>query len=285
MPHPYLRSTILASAWLLVFLATPLAAEEPANVEGDESITVLRDLVFREVDGVAVKADVYRPANDLEYPLVVMIHGGAWSSGDKWNLLNHCHEMARSGLVAVSINYRLAPVHRYPAQIDDCREALKWASRNASQWHADPERVAVWGYSAGAQLAALLITNPQPGEPQLSAAVLGGAPCEFSFVPKSSRVLSPVMGGTQRELPEVYRSASPLVFASADACPTFFFHGTTDAIVPPSSSRLLYQRLQTLGVECEYYAVEGHGHLVSFFDPHARRLAIEFLQKHILASP
>ncbi len=285
LPQPNSRWIGWICGCLLLLFCSRLAAGEPLAAEAKPTVRAIRDLVYRDVDGVAIKADVFRPANDQVYPLVLMIHGGAWSSGDKRNLLNHCHEMANAGFVAVSINYRLAPLHRYPAQIEDCRVALNWVEENAVKWQADPLRIAVWGYSAGAHLAGLLVTHPQSGEPPLCAAVLGGAPCEFSFVPASSPVLSPVMGGTRDELPEVYRAASPIAFASQDTCPTFFFHGSRDAIVPPSSSRSLYTRLTELGVECEYYSVQGHGHIVSFFDPQARRLAIEFLQKHIPASP
>ncbi|MEZ6134161.1 MAG: alpha/beta hydrolase [Pirellulaceae bacterium] len=252
-----------------------------ADTKSRQRIEAHRDLLVYRVDDVAVRADVFRPADEKTYPLVVMIHGGAWSSGDKWNLLNHAHEMAHAGFVAVSINYRLAPAHRWPAQIDDCRAGVRWAAENASQWRADPEKIGIWGYSAGAHLAALITTRPEKGEPTYFAAALGGAPCEFSFIPASSSILTPVMGGTRAEFPEVYRQASPLEFASKDVCPTFFFHGTTDAIVPQSSSRMMYQRLKELGVKTQYHSVEGHGHIVTFFDDKARQLAIEFLQAHL----
>lgn len=247
-------------------------------------IQVFRGLEFRAADNSILKADVFRPADDVQYPIVLMVHGGAWASGDKWNLLNQCHEMAHAGFVAVAVNYRLSPLHRYPAQLDDTRQALKWLVDQAPKWNGDPKRIAVWGYSAGAQLAGMLITNPLPSEPKIWAAVLGGAPCEFSFVPESSQFLVPVMGGTREENPEAYRKASPLEFASDRVCPTFFFHGTTDLIVPASSSRALFERLRELHVECEYFSVEGHGHLVTFFDAEARQRAIQFLVKHLPAN-
>lgn len=260
-----------------------VAAEDRSPVH--KSVRVFRDVQFRAGDGSMLGADVFRPADEATYPVVLVIHGGAWASGDKWSLLNHCHEMAHAGFVAVAINYRLAPIHPYPAQLEDCRAALRWLVDKSPEWQGDPERLAVWGYSAGAQLAGMLATNPQPGDPKIWAAALGGAPCDFSFIPDSSRVLVPVMGATRNEKPDVYRQASPLEFANDRVCPTFFFHGTTDIIVPQSSSRAMYERLKQFDVECEFCSVEGHGHLVTFFDADARKRAIEFLVKHLPATP
>jgi acetyl esterase/lipase len=260
-------------------------ASEPVRAEPVSDlarpITSERDLVFAEVAGVKLKGDLFRPADDKIYPLVVMIHGGAWSSGDKWHLHDHARELAQAGFVAFTINYRLAPIHRFPAQIDDCRLALRWAAEQAEAWKADPKRLAVWGYSAGAHLAGLLVTRPEEGEPAIKAAVLGGAPCEFTFIPESSHVLAAVMGGSRAQCPDVYRDASPLEFASSQVCPTFFFHGTSDLLVPTRSSQLLHDRLVELGTESQYHLVEGRGHMLTFLDREARRLAIQFLQQQI----
>lgn len=264
--------------------STTAVASETGAAERAKPIEVTRNQVFENVAGTELKADVYRPAGDAICPIVVMIHGGAWSSGDKWNLQDHAREMAQAGYVAISINYRLSPIYRYPAHLDDCAAAVKWAVKTADQWHGDKQRLGVWGYSAGAHLAGMLATHPPEGLPKISAAVLGGAPCEFSFIPEDSRVLTPVFGGSRKNVPDVYRDASPTTFASVDACPTFFFHGTTDLLVPQSSSRGLYEKLKSLDVPSEYYSVEGSGHLLTFLNNEARRAAIQFLDKHLMAN-
>ncbi len=134
-------------------------------------IRAVNDLVFSEVDGEKVRADIYRPDNDQRVPGVLLIHGGAWSAGDKWNMRDHARQLAQSGYVAVSINYRLAPQFKYPAQIDDCRAALRWVHQVADQYNIDTERLAVYGYSAGGHLAALLATDPLDGLPRIKVAV------------------------------------------------------------------------------------------------------------------
>lgn len=267
----------------VVSLGPAAVAGEPLR-ETERPIQSERNLVFADVAGVKLRGDVFRPADESVYPVVLMIHGGAWSSGDKWHLHDHARELAQAGFVAVTVNYRLSPQHRFPAQIEDCRAAMRWAVEQSPNWKGDPKRVAVWGYSAGAHLAGLLVTRPEAGEPKCWAAVLGGAPCEFSFVPEASPVLAPVMGGSRRERPEVYRSASPLEFANEEVCPTFFFHGTHDMIVPARSSRLLHDKLNELGVVTDYHEVDGQGHLLTFIDSQSRRLAIEFLQRHLPAA-
>jgi acetyl esterase/lipase len=265
---------------VLISAASEPSDKSKASEELSRPIRVQRNLEFRSVAGESVKADFYRPDDESLVPLVVMIHGGGWSAGDKWELQDHAREMAQAGFAAVTINYRLAPKHQMADQVDDCRQALRWASENAEEWGADSTRVCLWGYSAGAHLAALLATDPQPGDPKLCAVVAGGAPCEFSFIPSESSAIAHVMGGTRDEKPRAYENASPLTHASQDDSPFFFFHGTADLIVPQASSQYLHSKLCELNVESEYYAVEGRGHLLAFIDRTARRRAIDFLRKH-----
>ncbi len=244
-------------------------------------IRATTDVVFSEVDGVKVRADVYRPDNDQLAPGVLLIHGGAWSAGDKWNMRDHARQLAQAGYVAISINYRLAPQHKYPAQIDDCRAALRWVHRVADEYRIDTNRLGVYGYSAGGHLAALLATDPLEGLPRIKVAVLGGAPCDFEFIAEDSSALAHVLGGSRKQLPKVYKDAAPLSYCTGDDCPTFFFHGDSDVIVPPTASRVMFERLQELGVETEFFWVPKQGHLVTFLHPDARAAAIEFLDKHL----
>lgn len=272
---------LLLAAWMAgsgLWSTRPLLAETP--IVG-RAIRSEKDVIYGEVGGRKLVADVYRPDGDQLCPGVLLIHGGAWSSGNKWNMSDHARELAQEGYVAIAINYRLAPACKYPAQIEDCRAALRWIEQVADRFKIDTGRLGVYGYSAGGHLAAMLATDRAEGLPRLKAAVAGGAPCDLSFIPKDSLAISHVLGGTRAQIPLVYRDASPLTYASSDDCPMFFFHGDQDLIVPPQASRVLCQRLDELGVETCYYSVESHGHLVTFIHPEARRAAIEFLNKHL----
>lgn len=279
-----LKLQLLALAFLLIMTAhaTPARAETPLI---SREIQSEKDVVYGEVDGHKLTADVYRPIGDNTFPAVLMIHGGAWTGGNKWNMRDHARELAQAGYVAVAINYRLAPSNKYPAQIEDCRTALRWMVTSADRFQIDTQRLGVYGYSAGGHLAALLATDGTSGLPALKVAVAGGAPCDFSFIPETSRAIAHVMGGTRGQCPLVYRDASPLTYASNDDCPMFFFHGTDDLIVPPTASRILCDRLQELGVETCYFSLPNQGHLITFLHPDVRQAAREFLDKHLQSVP
>ncbi len=91
------------------------ASAQPTKLAIEEK----KNLIYREVDGEQLAADIYRPKNSRGYPLVLLIHGGAWTAGDKWNLVLHARQIAQAGFVAVAINYRLAPKFKMRVQIDD----------------------------------------------------------------------------------------------------------------------------------------------------------------------
>lgn len=275
-----------------------------AEVEAEASrgIRSAKNLVYRTADETEVTADLFRPNDDQVYPLVLMIHGGGWISGDKWDLRDHARELAQAGFVVCSINYRLAPKVKMWTQLEDVKFAARWASDLASEWKADPTRTAVWGYSAGAHLGSLLALMPnetltrytnreQPEQLESSltirAVVAGGAPCDFDFVPEGSFLLAPVLGGTRKRKYETYLDFSPIEYVSAtdanerELPAFFFFHGNRDALVPMSTSKRMYAKLQEQEADVEYHLVDGKGHLFSFLDLRVRRLAIQFLRRHL----
>jgi triacylglycerol lipase len=178
----------------------------------------------------------------------------------------------------VSIEYRLAPQHKFPAQIDDCRTALLWIRENAKRFRIDPTRIAGFGYSAGGHLVCLLgLLNSDDENERLQAVVAGGAPCEFRTLPETSGLLTYWLGGTRSELPEAYRDASPTTFASADDPPVFFYHGQRDRMVPNRSAKGLHQLLKDKGVRTDMYTVVDAGHIKTFFDQKSVDRAAQFL--------
>ncbi|MDP6447026.1 MAG: alpha/beta hydrolase [Pirellulaceae bacterium] len=224
-------------------------------------------------------ADVYIPPGEGPFPGVLMVHGGAWAAGSRWNMLIHANQLARNGYTCVSINYRHAPKHKHPAQYEDCRAALKWMVKHAADYKIDTKRLAGYGYSAGGHLVALLGLRERVGEPKLRAIVAGGAPCDFQWVADDSQSLVYFLGSTRGRDPDLYKAASPLTFASRDDPPVFFFHGGRDALVPIESPRRLHQRLTELGVKSEIYVADSLGHIATFSSGTARKEALEFLDK------
>lgn len=269
-------NAILAAAvggWAALSAAGARAAEP-----SDQTI---RDVVYASRQEGPLRADVYRATGAGPFPGVLCVHGGAWAFGDKNQVAGIARRLAEAGYTAVSIDYRLAPRHKFPAQIEDCRAALGWMRKHARPYKIDPDRLAAWGYSAGGHLAALLGTTGAG----LKAVVAGGAPCDFRRAPLDSRRLAFWLGGTRRELPEVYRSASPASHVSRDDPPMFFYHGRRDGVVKIAHPREMTAALKRLGVAAELHVIRAAGHIPAFLDREAVGEGIRFLEKHLQGRP
>lgn len=241
-----------------------------------------------------LKADLYIPRSEGLHPGVLVVHGGAWMMGTRAQLSGVAQLLAKSGFTAVAISYRLAPQSKFPAQIEDCKAAVRWMREHAKELRIDPNHIGGFGYSAGAHLVALLgtsdekdglegIDDPDHKLPssRLQAVVGGGAPCDFRELPLDEAFLGFWLGGTRRQLPEQYRRASPASFISADDPPMFFFHGERDELVPLRSAESMCQSLQTCGCSAELYVVPMIGHTAAAFDRTAVQKGIAFLAEHL----
>ncbi len=251
-------------------------------------------------DSGPLKADLFVPQGRGPFPAVVVIHGGGWRSGDKWQLRFIARRLAGEGFVAMCIQYRLAPEHKFPAQLEDCQQAVLWLRKHAQQYKVDPRRVAVWGYSAGAHLAALLGWSAQgprrwdhpDGTPsgakplpwQVQAVVGGGTPADLRLFPPQSRIMVFLLGATRAENPRIYNLASPQFWISADDPPTLFYHGTRDRLVRISQARRAIQQLQQLGVKAQMVEIPDRGHIAAALDPRGVDAGVKFLQEVLQAS-
>jgi acetyl esterase/lipase len=266
--------------WLktwLIFAAVALGNLPVGGIAAATSYEIVRDRVYAQPAGTPLHADICCPHGAGPFPAVLCIHGGAWLSGNKFHMATIGKLLAERGYTVVSINYRLAPQHKSPAQIDDCRQALHWMRKNAQEYKIDPDRLAAWGYSAGGHLAALLGVT----ETDLKAVVAGGAPCDFCNLPLDSRWFAFWLGGSRRELPEVYYAASPAAFVSAGAPPFFFYHGESDSLVPLASPKEMAELLKRAKVPVTMYVVPGGGHIAAFFNKEAMNEAIKFLDTYV----
>ncbi|HMO15393.1 MAG TPA: alpha/beta hydrolase [Pirellulaceae bacterium] len=251
-------------------------------------------IVYRIVDDKELECDVYVPLGEETFPAVLLVHGGAWRSGSKFQVSYHARVLARAGYVVVAINYRHAPEHKFPAQIEDCKAAVAWMRKNAAEYKIDPDRIGAWGYSAGGHLVSLLGTTGSdraferdlPDElkafsTHVSAVVAGGAPCDFSWLEEESELLSYWLGDSARRNPRVYRLATPATHVNADCPPFYLFHGSGDAMVPIESSRKLYDHLIAKGIAATYAEYPKMGHLETFVNMQALRASIQFLDEHL----
>ena len=237
--------------------------------------TVVKDLTYGDADGVALKLDVYYPKMASgALPAVVYVHGGGWTQGDKaiGAGATEIPEMVSRGYLAVSINYRLAPQHKFPAQIEDAKCAIRFLRANASLFGINPDRIGVWGGSAGGHLVALLGTTDAgaglegsggyPGQSSRVRAVVdmfGPADMPVFFRGSGGSVMEQVFGTSDPNSPAA-KSASPVTYISPDDPPFLILHGDKDNVVPLVQSQILRKQLEVAGVPATLVVVKNGRH-------------------------
>lgn len=234
------------------------------------------------------------------YPVVMVVHGGGWFSGDKWTISGFGKSLAAAGIASVNVNYRLAPADKFPAPVDDLRDALIWIAENAGRFDFDTDRIGMWGYSAGAHLSlvtALVANEPWPTRgrttdwpeddprwqalPSVRAVVGGGSPCEFRTLPMDNESMAYWLGGTRREFPGRYAAASPTTLIDPEDPPIRLIHGTADVIVPIRSAAAMQSAAQSAGAKCDLIPLPGNGHITTFTSKVAKQSAVEFFTRHL----
>ena len=246
---------------------------------------VREKIVYSTVADRELLLDAFVPKGDGLRPAVLVVHGGAWRSGDRKQLRGYANALAERGFVCFAIDYRLAPKDKFPAQIEDCRAAVKWIRANAAEYGVDPNKLGAIGYSAGGHLVCLLATTGEaPGEQngnvdtRLQAVVAGGAPTDFRKFEDNGKWAEYWMGGDLTTQPDRFRDASATVFVDKNDPPVFFFNGTDDELVSVEWSKSCYEALKSSGVKTEMYEIKGAGHLRAAMNPEALEKAYSFLQ-------
>ncbi len=247
----------------------------------------LRDLTYSTKAHERHKLDLYLPEKtDRPAPLIIWIHGGGWQNGSKENCLPLRQGWLERGYAIASINYRLSGHAIFPAQIEDCKAAIRWLRANATTYQIDPARFGVWGSSAGGHLAALVGTSgdvkafdvgdhlDQSSRVQAVCDYFG--PTDFkAFVThpgyeNHSSATSPeslLLGGTVKEKPDQATAANPLTYVSTDDPPFLIVHGDKDPVVPIQQSELLFTSLKTANRSVHFHTIHGAAHGQGFTGP------------------
>jgi acetyl esterase/lipase len=242
------------------------------------------------------RLDLYLPKEGTHLPLIINVHGGAFMMGDKAEMV-HLEYLAQ-GYAVTSINYRLSGDAPFPAQIEDCKAAVRWLRAHAAQYGLDPDRFAAWGASAGGHLVAMLGTTGgvkafEVGEnlgvsSRVQAVVDYFGPTDFlqmdaHRLPDGMRhdpADSRLVGGAIQEKKDEVARANPTTYVTKDAPPFLIVHGDRDPLVPHHQSELLEAALKRAGVPVTFYTVAGGGH-GGFTDPRVAEVTREFLARHL----
>jgi len=267
------RSAIIFTT--CIFLCAPASAQEKEDRKRFKH-EKHGAIVYVTGDGYEIKCDIYQPKSDEPRPVMLAIHGGGWAWGSKLHMFRHARILANRGYVVMAINYRHAPQYKWPAQIYDCKQAVRWIRENADKYNADPDRVYAYGYSAGAHLATLLATTDadddlegEVSEPyskhssRIDGLIAGGAPMEFSWVSESYPSMAYFFGETRGENPEKYLEGSPITYVTSDDPVAVLYHGQGDTVVPVSSPRVFLKRYKEANLDVDL-VLSNDGHIQAF---------------------
>jgi acetyl esterase/lipase len=278
-----------------------------------DNVVVERDVVYGDAGNRPLKLDLVLPKqkSDSPRPLIVFIHGGGWRSGDKAGGVSRLIPFVAGGHYAgASVGYRLSGEATWPAQIHDCKAAIRWLRANAAKYQLDPDRIGVWGSSAGGHLVNMLGTSGDvqalegecgsPGQSsRVTCVVPFCGPANF-LAPKrfeggrSPSAVDLLLGGSLVDKPELAKQASPITHVSADDPPFLIVHGTADNTVPFEQAEMLYAALKQAGVDATLVKILEGSHAVggeevlqrvgAFFDKHLRGQPVEVSAEPISAA-
>jgi acetyl esterase len=264
------RRTVLLL--VLAVLALGAGVSQPSRpattVEPEEvPFTVRHDVVYGNVGGRDLLLDAYVPDDtNAERVSVFVLHGGAWRSGDKRDVVEEAALLARRGWVVFAVNYRLDEPEAFPAEIDDVRAAVSWARLNAPELGLDPLRMGALGVSAGGHLAAMLATRGE-GPPDRGGRVLVGVswsgPMDLTTLAGSApaALTELLLPCRPEECPQRWADASPITHVDPSDAPLLLVNGDNE-LVPVDQARAMAALLDTAGLDHELVIVPGarHGH-------------------------
>lgn len=290
-------STLVLS---MLFLSASAIAEEQAPQKtakrGQDrgprarNVKITRDVEYGKAGERSLKLDLYQPAKPAakKLPCIVWIHGGGWRGGNKASGSRLLGFVRTGNYVGVSVGYRLSGEAVWPAQIHDCKAAIRWVRTNAEEHGINPERIGLWGSSAGGHLVSLLATSSdvkelegENGSPGVSSRVK----CVVDYcgptkmtVFKHPAVMQ--LFGSEKAHKTHAKIASPATHVTKDDPPILIVHGTQDNVVPIAQAELFHKKLNEAGVDATFVKMEGGGHgiggkeitsrVAAFFDKHLR---------------
>lgn len=220
------------------------------------------------------KLDIYHEKGKTGQPVIIFIHGGGWTNGDKSDVRYGGPTWLSLGYTVVSVNYRLGPQNPHPAQIEDCAKALKWVIENIKEYGGDPNRISITGHSAGGHLAALLVTDKEWSMKyniemnRVKCCIPISGIYDFSlkenyYHPWMEMFTDNLFSG----LPNIQASkehASAIEHITGDEPPVLIIQGGDDWLVPKSNAIFFFNALKAKGIKVELEIIKGIWHCNAF---------------------
>lgn len=232
------------------------------------------DVTYKQADGVALTVDLFVPRDSTgPIPVVVFVHGGVWTWGSKRDYVDFAGRLAGDGVAAVLVDFRKAQGNGFLEPVTDIKDALRWTRAHAGEYGLDPDRIGLFGSSSGGHLASLaafagngegLGDDPEGESSAVQACFLLYGLYDLETATEVGKpweaIIRFYMGGTVDELPDEYALYSPLAHIDGSEPPTYFMHGTKDAMVPLAQPEACRDALDAAGVPVTLQPVDGLGH-------------------------
>lgn len=289
---------------LIPFLVATSTLLPAVDLRGADARRIL-DIEYAKVQDHRLLLDLYLPQGAENPPLVVWIHGGAWRAGSKAKM--PLTNLLASGFAIASIDYRLSPVARFPAQIHDCKAAIRFLRGNAAKFGINAQRIAIAGSSAGGHLVALLgvsnghqvlegtVGDYQNESSDVQAVVDYYGPTNFLTILSQSTphglsvrvpALQLLLGSNPEECSDLARLASPVFHVDANDPPLLILHGDQDPQVPINQSHELHACYKKQQLPVRFEVVHGGAHGgKQFFDDRRNQIVRDFITQHLRPQP
>jgi len=248
-------------ALLAFFLPIALnAADKPFTFPG-----LKQDIEFAKAGEVSLTLDAFVPEGGGPFATCILVHGGGFTKGDKHSFITPLFEpLAKAGFTWFTINYRLAPQHRWPACVEDVASAIRWVKAHAAEYKVDVNRIAIIGESAGGHLVSWLgVTGV--GDTRVAAVVPFYAPQDLVAHVKHRnelRGLGDLIGSHEMSEANFANLAamSPITQVKPGLPPFLQIHGDADTTVAHEQSVLFEKAMKAAGNRCETITIPGGGH-------------------------
>jgi acetyl esterase len=275
--------SVITASILLGFVLLP-AASRAADI---------KDIPYRTTEGLQLTLDAHIPDGGGSFPTAILVHGGGWVAGDKEQYITYIFKpLSDAGFAWFSINYRLAPKFRFPADAEDVEAAIRWVKENAARYHVDTNRIVLIGESAGGHLVSYVGAKQTPGTRVAAVVSMYGvhdfitASIDWKPIPTEILQLFGIDAVDALSAP-ILVEASPVTYVKKEMPPFLLMHGSKDEDVPYSQSVEMCNKMKRAGAVCDLITIEGAPHGMDHWEEHPeflwyKKALIEWLQKAVL---